>query len=120
MRRIVSLFIGLFSVAWRYFRAPSSARYQVKVVEDLPSRLQDKVLYVVREGELSLYASMRCPKTCATTLNMNLLPDDEPRWRLTMCRDGSPSLHPSIWRKRPCGCHFWLEEGQLRWVPPSA
>ncbi len=90
--------------------------YQVETVEDLPDRLDKKILYVVAEGPVRTHAAMACPSgRCSETLNMNLLPDDYPVWALTVESDGRPSLRPSVWRKTSCGCHFWMERGDLHW-----
>ncbi len=28
------------------------------------------------------------------------------------------SLHPSVWRKKDCGSHFWFRKGRVHWVRP--
>jgi Family of unknown function (DUF6527) len=91
-------------------------KYSIRRVDELPDKLKPSVLYVVTEGSLPMHASMACPHgRCWETLNMNLLADDDPVWTLTVEPNGSPSLHPSVWRKSACGCHFWMREGRLQW-----
>ena len=46
---------------------------------------------------------------------MNLLPDERPRWSLTLNADGTATLYPSIWRNRGCHSHFWLRGGRIQW-----
>jgi hypothetical protein len=90
--------------------------YSVRSVEELPDRLKPSILYVVTEGSMPVHASMACPLgRCQDTLNMNLLADDDPVWRLTVKSNGCPSLRPSVWRKSGCGCHFWMRQGRIRW-----
>jgi hypothetical protein len=90
--------------------------YRLNIVEDLPDRPRRDVLYVVAEGGYPLHASMACPRgRCATVLNMNLAPDEAPRWSLAVDDKGAPTLAPSVWRKRDCGCHFFLCQGRLDW-----
>lgn len=116
--------MGWMARAWRgaldaLLRLPlfgSRADYQVEVVEDLPDRLGRNTLYVVAEGGNALHASMACPRRrCATVLNMNLAPDESPRWFLTVNVKGVPTLAPSVWRRTDCGCHFFLREGRIDW-----
>jgi hypothetical protein len=91
-------------------------RYRIQAVEDLPEQLQPHVLYVVTQGSVRVYAAMTCPRqSCRDTVNMNLIPDDYPVWRLNVEQGGLASLHPSVWRKTGCGCHFWLRNGKVRW-----
>jgi hypothetical protein len=91
-------------------------RYSTRKVEDLPARLEQGILYIVTEGEIRMYAAMACPRRqCTETLNINLLQDDHPVWRLIEHEDGSVSLHPSVWRRNECGCHFFLRSGKVNW-----
>jgi hypothetical protein len=46
---------------------------------------------------------------------MNLMSDTRPRWELTEHRDGTVSLHPSVWRKKDCRSHFFLRHGDIEW-----
>ena len=46
---------------------------------------------------------------------MNLLPNERPCWRVTWNVNGTVTLHPSVWRRKDCGSHFWLRNGRIRW-----
>jgi Family of unknown function (DUF6527) len=59
---------------------------------------------------------MLCPGRCGKTLEMNLLPDAKPVWTFVKDAGGAVSLHPSVWLKTGCGCHFILKGGRVRWV----
>ena len=103
---------ALSRLGWRWWRPA----YRVEVVEDLPARLRGDVLYVVAEGGHPLHASMACPRgRCSTVLNMNLAPDETPRWSIGVSAKGAPTLAPSVWRRGDCGCHFFLRQGELEW-----
>jgi hypothetical protein len=69
----------------------------------------------VTEGELNIHASMLCPEGCGAIINLNLLPDDNPCWRLIVDDRGKPTLHPSVWRREECGAHFFMRSGQIIW-----
>lgn len=84
-------------------------------VEELPDVLDSKCIYVVGEGSYNWFTAMICPCGCGETLYMSLLPDDSPRWDITMHRDGTVSLYPSVWRKKGCKSHFFLRNGYIIW-----
>ena len=100
--------------AWSDWRNPP---YRTEVaIGQLPSRLSDRVLYVVEEDGYEEQAAMRCPCGCGRTLQMNLLPDERPCWRLTRHENGTSTLHPSVWRQKDCRSHFWFRRGRVIWV----
>lgn len=86
------------------------------VEEDLPKQLKPLVLYIVEEDGIQEQAAMICPCGCGKTLQMNLLTDDRPCWRVTRHTDGTSSLHPSVWRQKDCRSHFWFKRGRVEWV----
>jgi hypothetical protein len=85
------------------------------VEETLPKKLKHRALYVVQEDGYREQAAMICPCGCRHVLQMNLLPDESPCWRLIEHEDGTASLHPSVWRKKDCGSHFWFRKGRVHW-----
>jgi hypothetical protein len=88
----------------------------VSQVEDLPDNLAKRTVYVVGPPGHPLHASMACPRgRCDIVLNMNLAPDDEPRWTVRTDALGRPTLNPSVWRTEDCGCHFLLRSGRITW-----
>jgi len=90
--------------------------YRAEHVTDLPDKLKRDRLYIVGEDGYDWSAAMLCPGGCGKVLEMNLLPDAHPVWRITTRADGAASLHPSVWLKTGCACHFVLQEGHIRWV----
>lgn len=113
--RLFSRTLSALATLWAYLtRGVAETRFRSLYVEELPESLQERTLYIVSEKGTDTYAALACPKGCEINLNMNLLPDDCPRWRLDHYEDGVPSLHPSV-RRIECGCHFWLRRGKLIW-----
>jgi hypothetical protein len=107
--------------AWRSagqtIARPFQSYVLLVIVEgSFPKRLRRKRLYVLTEGGTPWQASMICPCGCGATLEMNLLPDERPRW--TFAQDGKrrATLKPSVWRKVGCKSHFVLRNGVVRWV----
>lgn len=93
-----------------------SPPYRTVTVQDiLPARLQKRTLYVVEDDGFQEQAVMICPCGCAKILHMNLLMDERPCWKVTRHEDETTSLHPSVWRKKDCGSHFWFRRGRVQW-----
>ncbi len=94
-------------------RAP--APLQTVSIEELPDELDAKTVYLVGEGPYLWFAAMICPCGCGATLHMSLLPDGHPRWEIIRHKNGTISLHPSVWRTQGCRSHFFLREGRIIW-----
>jgi hypothetical protein len=90
--------------------------YRACHVTDAPDKLENGIVYIVGADGYDWSALMRCPGGCGKTLEMNLLPTAKPAWRVTEHKDGVVSLHPSVWLKTGCACHFVLRRGAIRWV----
>ncbi len=106
--------ISLWGALWRQlFRRPRSLK--TVRVDELPDILNANSVYVGGEGCHRWFVAMLCPCGCGETLNMNLLPDSCPRWKLTENKDGTVTLHPSVWRKKGCHSHFFLRRGLIKW-----
>ena len=90
--------------------------YRTMVVEEsLPAQLLRRTVYIVREDGFDEQIALLCPCGCGQVLQMNLLPDERPCWRVMQNTDGAVTLHPSVWRKKDCGSHFWLRNSRIRW-----
>lgn len=90
--------------------------YRTIIVQDvLPPALSRGTVYIVEEDGFREQAAMLCPCRCGEVLHLNLLPDERPCWRATVDLKGAPTLHPSVWRRKGCGSHFWLRRGRVQW-----
>ena len=89
-------------------------------VEELPESLDPKDVYVLGEGNHLWFVAIVCPCGCRATLQMSLLADAKPRWRLIEHEDGTITLHPSVWRKIGCRSHFFLRRGLIQWCPDES
>ena len=89
--------------------------YTTRLVDTLPKRLRRRTFYLVQEDAFLEQASMLCPCGCKSVLQMNLLTDDRPCWRLSCHDDGTATLHPSVWRQKGCRSHFWFRRGRVNW-----
>jgi len=84
-------------------------------LEELPEHLETGAVYVLGEGAHKWFVAFVCPCGCGATLQMSLLPDAEPRWRLIEHADMTISLEPSVWRRVGCRSHFFLRKGWIEW-----
>jgi hypothetical protein len=91
--------------------------YGFETVEgDLPSVLKPSTLYLVTENNIPWEAAMICPCGCGARIELNLLPDEYPRWRYRRGKNHLPTLYPSIDRLVGCKSHFFLQDGQILWA----
>ena len=110
----------IFVAIWRLLAGWIDPPYRTVFAEAaLPSRLRRRTLYVVQEDGFEEQAAMLCPCGCKRVLHMNLLSDERPCWKLTRHGDGTATLHPSVWRKKDCGSHFWFRRGRVTWCENS-
>ena len=82
--------------------------------EELPESIQPSRLYVLGEDTPWAVALM-CPCGCRELIQLSLLDDDSPRWRLISASKRKPTLYPSVRRKRGCHSHFVISQGRVRW-----
>jgi len=90
--------------------------YRAVHVDDLRDRLQPHKIYVAGEDGFAWSAAMLCPGGCGRVLEMNLLPDASPVWKLAERNDSAVTLSPSVWLRTDCGCHFFVKQGRIKWV----
>jgi hypothetical protein len=90
--------------------------YRVVRCGDLPDQAEHRTVYIVGEGAHLWFAAFLCPCGCNELIQLSLLMDSRPRWRLEEHVDGTVSLQPSIWRQRGCRSHFFLNKGLVVWA----
>jgi hypothetical protein len=88
--------------------------YNTKSVDELPDRLKDRTLYLIGSSK-PWSVALLCPCGCGETIQLSLLHDDSPSWRLYQESKKRASLEPSIWRTEGCGSHFFLKRGRIIW-----
>jgi hypothetical protein len=108
--------------AWRRLRSYVTGKplpWETVHVEDCPDASAGRTIYLVG-GQANPWAVvMTCPCGCGDQIQLSLLKNSRPRWRVRRHGDGSVSLHPSIWRQHGCGSHFFVHHGVVRWCPPG-
>ena len=112
MKRLRRFFMRACAWTERWFAPP----YRTMVVEEsLPARLRRRTVYIVREDGFDEQLALLCPCGCGRVLQLNLLADERPCWRVVQNVDATVTLHPSAWRTKGCGSHFRLRNGRIQW-----
>ena len=106
---------------WRWAITLVRARLQPGLIvvqiegDTLPERFaKNQLIHLIDEGE-DWSAGLHCPCGCGDVLEVALLQDAKPNWRLYIDGRGRPTLYPSIWRREKCRSHFWIRCGRVYW-----
>lgn len=89
--------------------------FETVYLDDLPDTLKKDVVYLVGENGHLWSAALLCPCGCQAIIQLNLLPDAKPCWRVEEHLDGAVSLTPSVWSRRGCGSHYFVKHGLIKW-----
>lgn len=103
----------LRAIGRRLLRRPPL--FRTTYVEELPDTVAGGQLYIIGEDGFAWCAALLCPCGCGETLQMSLLSEGHPRWNFAENNDGTPTLHPSVWRQVGCRSHFFLRKGSIIW-----
>lgn len=89
--------------------------FVVPSMDDVPANLS-KNIFLVNRGGVNRWVVLACPCGCGERLDVNLMSNRRPYWRLRHHR-GAVSLLPSLWvPKDRCGSHFWLIRNRVLWA----
>lgn len=91
-------------------------KLEIFVGEALPSRLPWRNLVLLRDAGDDWSVGMRCPCRCGQTIELALIPEAKPRWKLQAELGAPPTLTPSVWLREGCCSHFFLRRGRVEWV----
>lgn len=83
-----------------------------------PNNLKSRDLYLAREDDENWAIALNCPCGCGDRIELQLIPELSPNWRLVSNNQKFPTLHPSIWRTTGCKSHFWVKKGHIHWCLP--
>lgn len=89
--------------------------YSFSSVDEIPAQMQDNVIYYIGEGKFKWLLVFKCPCGCCEVIQLNLLKEARPVWRVKFHDDGDVSLYPSVNRQVNCKSHFNITRNSVRW-----
>lgn len=84
-------------------------------LDELPEDLKSGEIYLIGENGFMWSAALICPCGCCLIIQLNLLPDAKPCWRVEINEDDTITLKPSVWSKKRCGSHYFIRQGLINW-----
>ncbi|MFW1676481.1 DUF6527 family protein [Pontibacter sp. JAM-7] len=90
---------------------------RIKIIEGdtPPARLPLRNIVLAREDGENWAVGFRCPCGCGKKLELLLIKEASPNWKLSVDEGGKPTLYPSVWLKTGCKSHFWVRSGKVVW-----
>jgi hypothetical protein len=105
----------------RFVQTPWFYRRKFRIVrsEELPDKLKKHKLYAIGE-DVPWLAALQCPCGCGEIVQLSLLENDRPRWRLRKEKDGTAPSHPQFGKAKGANPTFFSETGLLSGATPDA
>lgn len=94
-------------------------RIEVIDGETLPKKLPKRNIVLLRDAGEDWSVGMRCPCGCGQLIELALIPEAIPRWKLQVELNETPTLTPSVWLREGCRSHFFVRRGRVNWVRPD-
>lgn len=101
-----------FIIGW--FRKRST-NYKFEFTKYEPKKISSKKIYLLKDEKEVWLAIMKCPCGCGNLIELNLLNDFKPTWKIFIDSNKKITLSPSIWRTDGCKSHFWMKKGRIVW-----
>lgn len=80
------------------------------------NKIKDNVVYIIGENNNYWLAMFKCPCGCNDIIQLNLLNDSSPSWKISSKPYSKISIKPSIERVVGCKSHFTLTKGRIEYV----
>lgn len=84
-------------------------------LDELPDELESDAVYLIGENGFLWSAVLLCPCGCGSMIQLNLLSDSEPCWRVEDPFDSTVLISPSVWSRKGCGSHYFIKRGKIKW-----
>lgn len=59
---------------------------------------------------------MVCPCGCGEIIQLSLIKEDNPMWRIVKNDKNQITVSPSIWRTKNCRSHYFLRDSKIVWA----
>ncbi len=109
----------IFKRICRIFVKWFQPKYGYLYIEDLPKTFVSNIVYLIGEKENLWQAALICPCGCNSIIQLNLLKESRPRWKVYFDKKNNLSLSPSIHKTSGCKSHFFLTKGKIEWARSS-
>lgn len=96
---------------------PKPQLYVAHYVDDLPegTEIMERSIYVIGENGFAWLVAFKCPCGCQDFIQLNLLPEASPSWRISQDAKGRISISPSVYRNYRCKSHLIINKGKVLW-----
>jgi hypothetical protein len=95
-------------------RSPSE--YRFIYVEELPNKVNDKMIYIIGNIDQPWLIALNCPCGCQSLIQLNLLKEGDPRWKFRITKKGKINISPSIWKINGCKSHFLIYRSKIEFL----
>ncbi len=97
----------------RLWRTP--VPFKTVYLDELPDKFENNAIYLIGENSFLWSAALLCPCGCGSVIQLNLLSDSEPCWRVEEHFDSTVSISPSVWSRKGCGSHYFIKRRKIKW-----
>ena len=80
-----------------------------------PEDMAQGWVYVVGGRDYQKWAYFFCPTASSEIIQLSLMPNRRPRWRVNIDWLKRPTIHPSVRQLEGSYAHFWLRKGTIDW-----
>lgn len=91
-------------------------RLVIADMDATPQSLPRRDLLLLQADGEDWAIAMSCPCGCGQRVELPLIREATPRWRLEHSDGHSPSLFPSVWLREGCRAHYHVRGGKVVWV----
>ena len=92
------------------------APYRLVSTQEMPETPQVSEFYLLGQKKHPWAAAFLCPCGCEAMIQLNLLSEATPCWKVRKHLDSSVSVSPSVNRITGCRSHFWIRKGIVKWA----
>lgn len=110
LKALILWFEEAFNELW------PTRRVEIASGDFLSAKLPKRNLVLVREGNEDWSVGFFCPCGCRRKIELLLIRDANPHWKMTVDAHARPTLFPSVWLKDGCRSHFWVRKGKIIWA----
>lgn len=83
--------------------------------DDVPDIIEKGIVYIIGDEGFEWLLAFKCPCGCNEVIQLNMLKEAKPCWRVKCFENKSVTIIPSINRIRNCRSHFTITKGKIDW-----